>query len=107
MKSQLDLLPHAGWPFARSSRRAFLRTTSGLALTSICGEAIIPARAASPHAAAKPDTGTKAAFGFLDRMMDLHGSDQLHLLQSYVPTPSLNLGDCAFIYDNALALIAY
>jgi len=48
-----------------------------------------------------------AAYGFLDRMMDLHGTSMPALLQSYVPTPALNLGDCGFLYDNALALIAY
>lgn len=48
------------------------------------------------------------AYAFLDQMMDFHGQGQtIRLLQSYLPTAALDLGDTGFTYDNAVALIAF
>ena len=47
------------------------------------------------------------AYLFLRDMMDLYATGTtLRLVQSYKPTAGLNLADIAFIYDNAVMLIA-
>jgi len=78
------------------SRRGFLQLAGGAAL----------AQAASGRAAAAPSSLSKA-YTFLDRMMDLYAKGStLRLIQSYVPTAALNLGDTGFTYDNAATVIA-
>ncbi len=52
-------------------------------------------------------TSLDKAYIFLEQMMDVHGQGQtIRLLQSYLPTAALDLGDSGFTYDNAVALIA-
>lgn len=47
------------------------------------------------------------AYKFLDHMMDRYfQGSTLRLIQSYVPTHALNLGDTGFTYDNAATVIA-
>lgn len=57
--------------------------------------------------AVRADTPLDKAYGFLDRMMDLHaqGTD-LRLAQSFVPTPTFDNGDVSYTYDDAVVIIA-
>lgn len=57
--------------------------------------------------AARADTPLDKAYGFLDRMMDLHAQgDDLRLAQSFVATPSFDNGDISYTYDDAVVIAA-
>lgn len=91
------------------TRRSFLslglRTTT---LASIMPLGLIEATCASTASPpAQQLTSLDKAYVFLDQMMDLYGHGQtIRLLQSYVPTAALDLGNTGFTYDNAVVLIA-
>ncbi len=92
------------------TRRSFLsfglRTTT---LASTVPLTWLEAACASTGAApAQQLTSLEKAYVFLDQMMDFYGQGQtIRLLQSYLPTAALDLGDTGFTYDNAVALLAF
>lgn len=58
--------------------------------------------------ASSPQVPLDNAYVFLDQQMDLYAQGSTtRLVQSYVPTAALDLGDTGFTYDNALALSAF
>jgi hypothetical protein len=86
----------------------------GVGLTAL--SAFGPAGCAASTAAHRRRRGKTAsaassplgrAYAFLDAMMDSYASGTSpRLARSYVPTSALDLGDIAFLYDNALLIIA-
>jgi hypothetical protein len=98
------------------SRKRLLQAGAGLATMSVLGPIGCGAPAASRTGTGRTIARTKPkvsslpferAFVFLDSMMDTYASgSSLRLARSFVPTPALDLGDTAFLYDNALIIIA-
>ena len=55
-----------------------------------------------------PSSSLDEAYAFLDNMMDLYvRGTTTRLVQSFVPTRALQLGDIAYTYDSALVVIAF
>ena len=62
---------------------------------------------AGPASSEESPSSVGLAFDFLDAMMDRYASGAtLRLAQSFVPIPASNLGSTAFVYDNAVMLMA-
>jgi hypothetical protein len=101
---------------ATQTRRAAiafgLRAAGALGLSSLglkaCapGGAVSPAPAAADGAFAGPPPLDRA-YAFLERMMDLYaGGSTPRVVQSFVPTKAIDLGDTAYTYDNAVVVAA-
>jgi hypothetical protein len=96
-------------------RRAIARLAAAGAAASIapvglgaCGSPrALSTTAIPPLGPARSHALNARPFVFLERMMDLYyGGSTLRLVQSFVPTPALNLGDLTFTYDNAVMICA-
>jgi hypothetical protein len=93
----------------RSSRRFFLISVAALAATVRLRTSASAARTPlaprlSPQQAGSP---VDRAYAFLDAMMDRYerGSSP-RVVQSFVPTKELDLGDISYTYDDTLVIIA-
>jgi hypothetical protein len=96
----------------RFARRRFIDLglrSAGLAVLASLGlEGFAAPYGRTPKAPATSLAPLDKAYVFLDRMMDRYfQGTTTRLVQSYVPTPALNLGDIGYTYDNALAVIAF
>lgn len=84
---------------------------AGAVVVGGCASALEPAwnlsgTGSGSRAVARAQSVDKA-FVFLGRMMDRYAQGSaLRLMQSFVPTAALDLGDLAFTYDNAVAIVA-
>ena len=94
------------------SRRVFLRVGAGASATAGVaalggGDRALAAAVKSRSASAQPSRAAVArAYTFLGTMMDaFQRGTTLRLVQSY--SDQNNLGSTAFVYDNALVLLAY
>jgi hypothetical protein len=88
-----DFFPPFG---ACSTRRGFIRF-------ALAAAALRPSLAL----ARSPATSLDLAYEFLDEMMDRYFTGRaLRLVQSFVPTKALRIGDIGYTYDNALVAIA-
>ncbi len=83
------------------SRRTALGGAAALGVTAPLALSAAPARATSNR---RPRADVKAATTFLQRVVDAYRSTGFRLAQSYQDDSGLN--DIAFVYDNALAIIA-